>query len=247
MAEEWNFYLCRVDDKPASIFLDLAVHDEAPIRAFGQLGYIHVFMRRPRPDGLSSSEEFETLAQIGDVLAEATAALAGRHVGRLTTDGMRTFYFYGADASAFEAAVTATMRRFPEYEFETGQRDDPDWSIYRDFLYPGPVDRQRIANRNVVNVLLDRGDKPQIPRPIEHWAHFPDERGAAAFAAWLQARDFTITASEPVEPARHLVRFMRVDQPSGIDDVVLPLHARAEELGGEYDGWECQLIAPRED
>ena len=247
MAEDWNFYLCRVDDQPASIFLDLALIDEAPVPAFVQLGYVHVFMRQPRPDGLSSSEEFETLAQIDDALAEATAPLAGRYVGRLTTDGTRTFYFYGADASAFEAAIAPAMRRFPGYEFETGQRDDPAWSIYRDFLYPGPADRQRIANQNVVNVLLDRGDKPQLPRPIEHWAYFPDAARAAAFVDWLQAHDFTITVSEPVERASHVVRFMRVDQPSAIDEVVLPVHARAEELGGEYDGWECQVIAPGTD
>lgn len=247
MAEDWNFYLCRVDDKPASIFLDLALIDEAPIAAFGQLGYAHVFMRRPRPDGLSSNEEFETLSAIDNALEHRLKPLTGCYVGRLTTDGFRTFYFYAADASPFEAAFAAVMGRFTGYEFETGQRDDPSWSIYRDFLYPGPADRQRIANRNVVDVLLDRGDKPQIPRPIDHWSYFPDASRAAAFAEWLRARGFGIGACEPVERKSHLVRFMRVDQPAEIDDVVLPLHAKAEELGGEYDGWECQVIAPGAD
>ncbi|MCW4462427.1 DUF695 domain-containing protein [Sphingomonas sp. BT-65] len=247
MAEDWNFYLCRVDDKPASIFLDLALHDQAPVPAFRQLGYAHVFMRQPRPDGLSSSEEFETLSQIDEALDQAVATLAGRYVGRLTTDGTRTYYFYGANAASFEAAFSAAMRGFAGYEFETGQRDDPGWSIYRDFLYPGPADRQRIANQKVVNALLDRGDKPQLPRPIEHWAYFPDATRASAFIAWLQARDFRILRSDPVEQGSHLVLFMRVDQPSAIDEVVLPLHAHAEELGGEYDGWECQAIAPGED
>lgn len=247
MAEDWNFYLCRVDDKPASIFLDLALHDAAPITAFPQLGYAHVYMQQPRPDGLSSNEEFETLSLIDDALEDALKPLAGRYAGRLTTDGFRTFYFYAADASSFEAAFAALMSRFAGYDFETGHRDDPDWSIYREFLYPGPVDRQRIANQNVVNVLLDRGDKPQIPRPIEHWSYFPDAARAAAFAEWLGDRGFTTDACKPVEPGSHLVRFMRVDQSAEIDNVVLPLHARAEELGGEYDGWECQVIAPGED
>lgn len=247
MAEGWNFYLCRVDDKPASIFLNLALHEDAPIAAFGQLAYAHVFMQQPRPDGLSSNEEFETLSLIDDALEQALKPLAGCYAGRLTTDGCRTFYFYAADASAFEAAFTTVMGRFAGYDFEVGRRDDPAWSIYRDFLYPGPLDRQRIANQNVVNVLIDRGDKLQIPRPIEHWSYFPDAACAASFAEWLGGRGFSIDACEPVEGGSHLVRFMRVDQPSGIDEVVLPLHARAEELGGEYDGWECQLIAPGED
>ena len=244
MAEDWNFYLCNVDDKRGSIFLDLALHGEAPMFAFGQLGYAHLFMRQARPDGLSSQEEFDTLSLIGDALEQALKGISGRYAGRLTTDGFRTFYFYTANASSFETAFASVMKRFPDYEFETGHRDDPDWSIYRDFLYPSSGDLKRMRNRDVLEVLRGHGDRPQLPRLIDHWAYFPNADAAESYAQWLRDEGFTAERGESNDSGSYVVRFARVGQPSEIDEISHPLEQRAVELGGEYDGWECQVVSP---
>ncbi len=247
MTEEWNFYLCNVDDKPGSIFLDLALCGEAPLAGLGQLGYVHLFMRQPRPDGLSSQEEFETLALIGDTIEHAMKGLAGRYVGRLTTDGRRTYYFYCERGEAFEKRVAEAMRAFPDYEFETGHRDDGEWLIYREFLYPSPADVKRMRNRDVLELLRERGDRPQLPRLIDHWAYFPNRAAAESYAQWLHGEGYSAEHRETDEGGSHVVRFFRVDQPSLIDEIAHPLEQRAAELGGEYDGWECQVVSPGDD
>lgn len=32
MSDNWDFYFCRIEDEPASIFVDLGIHDDAPLK-----------------------------------------------------------------------------------------------------------------------------------------------------------------------------------------------------------------------
>jgi hypothetical protein len=61
MSNDWDFYSCRVDDKPASIFVDLGIRRDVPLSGRPYMAFVRLFMRAPRPDGLSSQEEFEDL------------------------------------------------------------------------------------------------------------------------------------------------------------------------------------------
>lgn len=38
MTDDWDFYFCNVDDKPASIDVDLGAVDMLPIKTHGSLG-----------------------------------------------------------------------------------------------------------------------------------------------------------------------------------------------------------------
>ena len=58
MSDEWDHYLCRVDGEAASIFLDMGIGKSAPIPGFNETAYLRLWMNNPRPDGLSSQEEF---------------------------------------------------------------------------------------------------------------------------------------------------------------------------------------------
>jgi hypothetical protein len=59
--DDWDFFFCRVDDSPASIFIDLGRAKSAPLKGKDHLGYLRLYMLKPRPDGLSSDAEFKTL------------------------------------------------------------------------------------------------------------------------------------------------------------------------------------------
>jgi hypothetical protein len=74
MSDNWDFYFCRVDDKPASIFLDLDIEQQAPISDLAHISYVRLRMNAPRPDGFSSQEESETLNAIEDVLSAGLTA-----------------------------------------------------------------------------------------------------------------------------------------------------------------------------
>lgn len=242
MSEKWDFYFCLIEDQPASIFVNMGLVANAPITGFGEFGYVRIYMRSPRADGLSSNEEFEALRELEDAITSAIIGGCGaRYVGRTTSDGARTLYFYAADGAAFDVVAKEAMVRFPDYEADIGHQDDPDWEVYRGFLYPSPSDHQRILNRHTVESLKEHDDNPNALRQIDHWAYFPDSSGADQYAAFVESEGFRLSHREQNEDGKYLVRCDRVDRPDQIDEVTLPLHERAVELGGEYDGWECPI------
>lgn len=137
MSDHWDFYFCRVDGAPASIFLDLGIARDAPVRDLSFVAHVRVRMRAPRPDGLSSQEEFDELARLDDHVA-TTLDRGGStmYVGRCTSGGYRDLYFYVATGAGFESRVASAMVEFGSYEYSTGFRPDSEWRTYFEFLYP---------------------------------------------------------------------------------------------------------------
>jgi len=248
MPEEWNFYLCKVNDVLASIALDLGLQNQIPDLTKSELLWVWVYFKFPRPDGLSSSSEFDTLVAIEKQLTECLKQnFRGLLCGRITTDGRREFYYYGAHSAEFESAVADALGRFPGYEFECGTRKDPGWRHYLDVLYPSDEDRQRIQNRSVLEVLQQKGDTLEAPRDILHWVYFRTEKDRDAFWAAIQPLEYRLQ-SEPdkadgVFPfGLCIVRFQSVKQ-EDVDSAVVELFRLAKEFHGDYDGWEAEVIA----
>ena len=82
----WGQYFCNVNDKLSSILVDLDLKDLLPNEKRQELIWIWLYMKAPRPDGLSSNEEFETLNTIEDALTkrleeDCDARIAGRITG----------------------------------------------------------------------------------------------------------------------------------------------------------------------
>jgi uncharacterized protein (TIGR01619 family) len=244
MSDDWDFFSLRVDGEPASIFVDLGIRSEAPVRSHAMMGYLRVVMRRPREDGLSSQEEFDDLITLEDrVTARIVQDGTAIFVGRNTSGGNRDFFFYAADPARFENAARTAMREFPDYRYETGVNEDRDWQTYFEFLLPSGVDMQRIMNRRVREQLEKHGDNASNARKIDHFAYFPNSKAQTAFAGYVQAEGFAIenAPAESNADGQFGVAFSRVDQPERIDEIVVPLFRKVTELGGEYDGWGCSV------
>ena len=245
MSDEWASYFLRVDGDPASIFFDLGIAKVAPVRASPQQAYIRIFMVRPREDGLSSSEEYETLLAMEDALTARAKKISDTiYVGRNTSSGNRDLYFYTADGPAFEYVMKEAMRDFPGYNFQTGFRPDPEWKIYLDFLYPTPLQHQQIVNRSVIENLAHHGDHTDQPRRIDHFAYFPDQKSCEAFEAFVRAEGFSIIQlSSRREDGSYGLNFSKTGIPDNIDSITLPLFQDALDHGGGYDGWGCEVVS----
>lgn len=242
MSDDWDFYSLLVDSEPASIYLDLGLAQDAPIKSQSNLAYVRVPMRYPRPDGLSSNEEFEALCAVEDSLSEVFVSGGDTtYAGRNTSGGNRDFYFYTADPAAFADSVRAAMAGCPNYQLEIGSRPDPDWGAYFNFLYPSTDDLQRILNRRVTDSLVAHGDTLSEPRPIDHLVYLPNATSAARLSEYLHEHDFSM--DEPrAEGGTVALGFKRSDRPDSIDHVVIPIARLVQELGGEYDGWGCEVV-----
>lgn len=242
MSDQWNFYSLLVDDEPASIFVDLGIAKDAPLAQFPNLAYLRVRMQRPRPDGLSSQDEYETLVTLEDSLSESIEhSSQSVYVGRNTSSGNRDFYFYTND-SAIETVLRNTMAKWPGYEFETGARPDTEWSVYWHFLYPSAEDFQRISNRGVIEQLQKHGDQIEVPRKIDHLAIFKTHNDRDGFVLYLRDHGYDIAQMKDASSGNFDVIFGRTDQPSQIDEVTIDLYRAALQHNGEYDGWGCAIV-----
>jgi uncharacterized protein (TIGR01619 family) len=227
MSDDWDFYRCRLDNEPASIYLDLGITAQAPIPDMRYMAYVRVRMRTPRPDGLSSQEEYDTLIRIEDRFT-ATLSQGGAtiYVGRNTSGGCRDFYFYRREPRDWDQRVRPAMSEFPDYVYETGSREDPQWTTYRNFLSPSGDDMQRIQNRRVCDQLQKNGDALTATREIDHWAFFPDADSRTTFITRIKTMGFDVrNAYDRDQPhSRFGVQICRTDLPSfeNIDSVALP-------------------------
>lgn len=246
MSDEWGFYMCLVDGEPASIFLDMGIARSAPIPGLEKLAYLRVWMNSPRPDGLSSQEEYDTLVAIEDALeAEIGRGGATVYVGRNTSGGRRDFFLYTSDETALRASTSAALSRFVGYRAEFGCREDENWSVYFDFLYPNGAQKQVMANRGVIASLAGRGDDGHTPRPIDHLILVGDRGRAQALSRILLAHGYRLKAGSPSEhqDGRWGIEFERIEAPAEIDDTTVMLSGLAEEHGGDYDGWGCVVVS----
>ncbi len=248
MSDSWDFYFCQVDDHPASIFVDLGIHDDVPVADLSDMAWLRLYMRRPREDGLYGKEEYDRLIEIEDALTGAlpNAETEIAYVGRNTSNGCRDFYFYAANGTQAENCLSMAMVPFPEYEFDVGSRTDADWTIYREFLYPTPRAYQTILNHRVLTSLEKSGDHHDIEREVTHWIYFQsaDDRDRYLNAA-IQKGYKVVALDEDAE--REERQFgLRVSRSHAvdfrtIDDAVLELFDLAGECGGDYDGWETSV------
>ena len=163
------------------------------------------------------------------------------YVGRNTSDGHRDFYFYTTNLEKLHLCLQAVVRAFPQYEFSLGGREDATWSTYLDFLHPSPADKQRMMDRRVCEQLLQHGDDLSIAREIDHRAYFSDKSKVKQYENYLRQNDYIKIKLGKTKPmfGKHFIDFKHMGAPENVSDVVYELSAKAEALGGEYDGWGC--------
>ena len=250
MSENWDFYFAYVNDKLASLLVDLAARQQAPNAELPWLLWAIVYFQQPRDDGLSSNEESDRLYELEDALTTGiTAGLAAQYVGRITVDGRREYYFYAPSFAGFDEALARSMEPFAEYQWESGSTQDAEWQQYLELLFPSPRDWQRIKNRRVLEALEQHGDKLEGSRMVHHWAYFETGDQCHQFVSAVSEQGFEVTRrGELDEKPDHqwqvvFEREDRVDWDS-INNVTLELFELARTHGGKYDGWETMIIKP---
>lgn len=246
MTNNWDFYAVRIDNKPASIMVDLGIETDAPITSLPYVAYIRLYLKHASPLGMSSDPEFDVLSNIENTLEEALCDTSVGYVGRNTSDGCRDFYFYISQKETWHERVVAAFSTFSDYEYETRVRDDNEWSTYFNFLLPNRIDRQRIQNRRVCEQLEKHGDALQRPRELDHWIYFPTQLALDSFLQEVSKVGFHLreTANHAETMLAYGARIFRQDTPSydNIDEVVLFVFDIATKYEGKYDGWECAVM-----
>ena len=243
--EEWDFYMSNVNDIIGSFFIDLGLRKIAPVAENPNMVRITIFMQNPREDGLSSNEESELLYAIEDNLVDS---IISQHnavfAGRLTTNGMRQLYFYFGNTTDYEKTIAQSMSKYPTYEFKFGTKEDAEWEVYLDFLYPSPIQYQMITNRKVIRGLEQQGDNQTKERMVDHWIYFEVENDMQNYISEIEKQNFKVISSRQNEEKQiYVLNIGRVDKVDyhSVNDYTLYLWKLASEHNGDYDGWGCHV------
>src|SRR5690242_2309937 len=93
--QEWDFYFCRVDDGPASIFVNLALIRVDADASTPCLYVAFLPLVEPLVHGMGSAADMERLGPIEDALFDRIAAAGGVPCGRLRNNGVWQICAYG--------------------------------------------------------------------------------------------------------------------------------------------------------
>jgi hypothetical protein len=247
LSDEWDFYFARINDAPASIFIDLGIAPDVPLEKRPWLLWVWVPLKAPKPDGLATNDEAPVLNEMGTALdASISVACGAQMVARVTGTGRREFYFYAEEPGELQAAAASALNSFEGYAHESGSTFQPDWDQYR-MLFPSETNLERMQNRRVLESLAEQGDDHEVPRKVEHWLHFADPDTRTACRDTLTAIEFAVEDESLLEEEGQDLPYQlvvsRVDSVDShtINGITLELARLARESGGLYAGWECAV------
>jgi hypothetical protein len=112
-------------------------------------------------------------------------------------------------------------------------------------LYPTADDWQVIKDMRVIDAAKERGDPGTAMRQIDHWTYFDNEASARTFVEWAEKNGFANDAeySGVREDSKYCVRLHHRGtlELRDLTHHTIQLRRKAEELGGDYDGWETPV------
>jgi hypothetical protein len=243
--DQWDFYQCLVDDRPASIFVDLQFA-RPPVHTTlaSTMYWLRVWMLYPGEHAIGTDAEATAFEPIERRIEEHARNLGLIYVGRIRSDGVWQLVFYGP--AEHDPVVLARLAG-DDREVEHGSRHDPNWDYYRDFLAPNAKNRQWMADARVVEALEEKGDRLDLPRRVDHWAYFRSAAARDAFVADALSEGFELQAVWDDGPDKHphAAQLHRVDAVNldHIHGVTMTLFELAARHGGTYDGWETSVEA----
>ncbi|MGG1629569.1 DUF695 domain-containing protein [Rossellomorea sp. NRS-1567] len=248
MSENWDVYFGYIEDRMASIVLDMDITEEVNTEEYHHPYCIRFKVKRPNEDGFPIGAEADRLGDIEDSLIDSLDTHHFVHVGRVTTDGIRDLIFYSNQKE--QDALVDAAERFSQpagYEVEVFRiEEDEPWEFYYDILYPNQYQQQHMGNRHVVERLEESGDTLQVPRKVDHWVYFDHPKSMKRFTKAIKKEGFSIESEtgHPNEEGKYVLTISRVDLvdlPS-INEVTDLLVEISETYDGEYDGWETLVI-----
>lgn len=254
--DDWDYYPAQLEGHLAVFRLDFAAVEDAPTPSLSQSVRVVVDLKSPDENGLAPVAETEELADLERSWADSLGEMPGaRFVGACTTAGRHELFFYAKSGRELEEALPPLLGESAYSETkEVEIKDDPEWSVYLDFLYPTERAVQQIENRRLCEVLAENGDPLDVVRRVDHWVRFNRESSGRLFLGLMAKQGFTVDGENedaglfgPDERGKFFARFWREDAlaAKGIDALILPLFDLAADNHGRYEGWEAEVMGTK--
>ena len=248
--DAWESYFTTVDDCPASISLDFAVGEHAPLPDRKNMLAVLIHMNEPGEHGLGEGVDPEALRHVEQQVVHAyEQELDVLFVGRVRSQGVWQLYFYGAEDEELERRAAQLLSGFSGWRQELRIKSDPEWELYFELLFPDRERLQWIQDRKVCEALAEQGDPLVVPRRVDHYAYFATSADRQRFIDATSKEHFEVEAVgfDPAdEDLAYTVQLHRTEcvELESIHEVVMDLVESATEHDGLYDGWETSVLGP---
>jgi len=251
MEENWIPIFRKRTDGLVSILFNATMRDQGrvPDTTRPSATMIAVAFRQPGPHGVGEAVDSQSIDEVMDDLCPRLESdAAALYAGRVRGGGEARIWVYSAPEHRQRIEQLA-RRAFAGRDLEIQHRDDPEWDMYV-AMSPSRREEQSFMDGRVVMKLQEQGDPLTPKRDVRHYAYFADPAAAKAFAGRVAKMGFktSVDKSERPEERRPWVvcasRDDSVVHPQ-ISEITGELVDIADELGGEYDGWEAMLVKPK--
>lgn len=141
-----DIFFCEVEGERATIAVDLEI--AAPQAERPHLVYVRLVRAAYTRFDIGEDEERALFERVESQLRRTADAADAVYAGRASTPTARTFVFYAPRREPLAERATQSIGSLQDYGYEFYARTvrDPEWTVYRNFLLPGPNERQRIED-----------------------------------------------------------------------------------------------------
>ncbi len=243
---DWDVYSLLVEDKPASIVVDMGLMQIAPLAEYAHLAMLDIHLTDTDEHGYPSEEALQQLYELDALIEECVVPLDfALYAGIYTHNESRVHCFYTQGQDMLEV-LGPVMQSFPDLSFDMELREDPQWQTYHEHLYPDDLSMKTIQNRRMVEYITEEGDLIERPRPVFHWIYFatPADRGDYLMA--IQDMGFEVDEQKESDKENYpyVLKIVREDPVflDHINEVTISLAEIAMDFDAFYDGWETDFI-----
>lgn len=246
MSDNWQMFLRPDEAGDLYIIANVGISEE--IDSLAPPTLVRIDLPVKSADGYPDEAEDDALHVIEDHLNPLLEEQGSLYVGRITRPGMRSLFHYAPFGEDVLEKILA------EVEAQFGVRPgsyvgaDPEHRVYKSMLYPTAEEWSVLQDVGVFMQLDENGDARDVARPVRHWAYFPQQAAADAFARHIESAGYDLEevgAMPDGKPdSRFCVRFTKTDAPSygPFTQANIALREAAQRCGGHYDGWETEIV-----
>jgi regulator of RNase E activity RraB len=239
--DEWDTYVSDTDNGPLFISFDVEAARDDLTDSLGNCARVIIPVQEPNESGGPVPPESDLLYQMEDRLCGALAkqGVDCRLVARLTCAGFRELVFQLDDWKTFRPIVGLWMVENEGYEIDVSEHEG--WDFFNDVVRPSSETWLYLADRGVVQNLIEAGSDPKKAHALEFVFHGQVPELKKMLKA-LEERGYK--AHRAIDPATEeliTVKKMKLD----VDAIYAESLAHQELADAHeavYDGWGAAVV-----
>ncbi|MCD9025445.1 DUF695 domain-containing protein [Cohnella silvisoli] len=238
MSDHWEVYLSK---SKTVVRVDVGIVGNAPIDGAKILMEVNMKSRSI----FSKKLDNELLGTVEDEIESHLTEL-DYVVGAITYADSKSFYYYTKHKDSLFNMLNKALSKYKKLKCVISIGEDPNWEFYLKTLYPDDFEKQRKIDREVVEQLKANNDDLHIPREINHWVYFLENKNREDFKRNLDSNFYKIveegTLQESEYPYRLIISHTSTVEFETINKITTELLKKTIEADGNYDGWESPVI-----